>query len=397
MKFQSLVVLFATAATAVDLPLCGDRPQGCDDLTKQDKTTCKKKIASLNAQSTLCLGPARTVTRTEFEYPTNTVTKTLNPLPITEKATVTITKKGPVVTPPTVTLTATESELVHEIVFDTVYETDYSTETETETQTQTDTQTEFETESRTQTVDYVAPTCPPNNPARVRRDGETLPKYCECYLTVTSGRAPDQTTTATVTKRPVKETVWEVNSVTATVTRTVTETSFTNSKTVVAPETTKTITETQTQTDHEPTSISTGVTETVTEIKTVHELATKTETETKVSTATAAACANPSSWAQPGKITIPTGTTALKKDTITKAGGGAPLLQECCELCFSTPNCDFFRTKNNNCELYSTKKQVAGSCTPAQCPFGFQQISTVPNTPDTWSYFRGPCFKAALA
>lgn len=49
----------------------------------------------MDLQKEMCLAPARTVTRTEFVYPTNTVTKTLDPIPVTEKATKTITKKGP--------------------------------------------------------------------------------------------------------------------------------------------------------------------------------------------------------------------------------------------------------------------------------------------------------------
>lgn len=46
MKFQTIVVLFATAASAVSLPVCEQRPAACDAMSKQDKTQCKKKIGT---------------------------------------------------------------------------------------------------------------------------------------------------------------------------------------------------------------------------------------------------------------------------------------------------------------------------------------------------------------
>lgn len=49
----------------------------------------------MDLQREMCLAPPRTVTRTELVYPTKTVTKTLDPIPITTKVTKTITKKGP--------------------------------------------------------------------------------------------------------------------------------------------------------------------------------------------------------------------------------------------------------------------------------------------------------------
>ncbi|KAM6516570.1 hypothetical protein FALCPG4_014751 [Fusarium falciforme] len=393
MKFQTLVVLFATAASAVSPPVCGERPAACDSMSKQDKNACKKKIAAMDLQKEMCLAPARTVTRTEFVYPTNTVTKTLDPIPVTEKATKTITKKGPAITPPTITLTNTDTEIVHETVTDTSTETDYFTETKTETSTQTDTKTETKTESKTETVDFVAPTCAPTI-KRARRE-EALPTDCSCLLTVTSGRAPDATSTATVTKRATTVTVYEINSITATVTRTVTETKFTNSKTVQAPETTITETKTETQTDHVPTTVHTPVTQTKTETKTETETATKTETQTNIATQTAPACVNPTAWIQPGSsIKIPSGIS-LKKDTLNKNlfEAADKFLKRCCEKCFSDNNCDFFKVNFGglSCDLYYTKTK-AGDCLPAQCPLGFPTLTL--GNKDTSTYYRGPCFKS---
>ncbi|RTE83630.1 hypothetical protein BHE90_001822 [Fusarium euwallaceae] len=395
MKYQALVVLFATAASAVSPPVCADRPAACDAMTKQDKNACKKKIAALDLRAEICLAPPKTVTRTEFVYPTNTVTKTLDPIPITEKATKTITKKGPAITPPTITLTATEHEITHETVTDTTTETDYITEFKTETSTQTDTKTETKTESKTETVDFVAPTCAPAG-KRARRD-EALPKDCSCLLTVTSGRAPDATSTATVTKRTTTVTEYEMNSITGTVTRTVTETKFTNSKTVQAPETTITTTETETQTDHVPTTVHTAVTQTNTETKTETETSTTTSTQTNTATETAPACANPTAWVQPGSIKIPN-SISLKKDTIYKTNSetAAKFLTRCCEKCFSAQNCDFFKTTTTvgitTCDLYTTKTK-AGTCTPAQCPLGFPVLNI--GNKDSSAYYRGPCFKSS--
>ncbi|RSL44393.1 hypothetical protein CEP54_014707 [Fusarium duplospermum] len=396
MKYQTLVVLFATAASAVSPPVCGERPAACNAMTKQDKNACKKKIAALDLRAEMCLAPAKTVTRTEFVYPTNTVTKTLDPVPITEKATKTITKKGPAITPPTITLTATEHEITHETVTDTTTETDYITESKTETSTQTDTKTETKTESRTETVDFVAPTCAPAAGRRARRE-EALPTDCSCLLTVTSGRAPDATSTATVTKRTTTVTEYEINSITGTVTRTVTETKFTNSKTVQAPETTVTTTETETQTDHVPTTVHTAVTQTNTETKTETETSTTTSTQTNVATETAPACVNPTAWIQPGSIKIPN-SISLKKDTIIKTTEtSAKFLTRCCEKCFSDKNCDFFKITTGlfgvvTCDLYTTKTK-AGSCTPAQCPLGFPVLTI--GAKDNSAYYRGPCFKSS--
>ncbi|KAM0545354.1 hypothetical protein ACHAPJ_011426 [Fusarium lateritium] len=276
MKFQNVLVLFTSTASATAPPTCkGSTPSYCKYTSNRDANQCRQLFGKSYINVATCQPPAKTVTSTRTNCVTSVTTKTLAPPRATKKVFKILTKIGKPTTQPTVTLTATSTKIDTTTLTDSSTVTEVNTITDTETDTITDTETITITSTSTTTVPFdQQPTCTVKK--RASQFGRSnakkpLPTSCSCFLTSTK---PATTKTATVTKNKpaVTRTVYKIGGPRQTITRTITVIRYAAGPTLSAPETTKTITTSITQTDRTQTTITDAQTSTATE--------TETETDT---------------------------------------------------------------------------------------------------------------------
>ncbi|KAM5354986.1 hypothetical protein ACJ41O_001632 [Fusarium nematophilum] len=394
MKFQTIVVLFVAVASAYKpLPTCKAPSSACKYVSKSDAKECRKLFAQRYVDIKTCWAPARTVTSTRTVCQTTVTTKTLKPPATTTKVFVTTTKTGKPTTRPTTTLTATSTQIDKTTLTDTTTSTEFDIVTETETETETLTDTETTTATSTTTLGWEPPTCQGPIKRAVsygsNKYKKPLPAKCSCFLTTTKP-GPVVTATVTTKKRPITRTVYKVGGPRPTVKRTITITRYTAGPTLSAPETTITITRTITQTDRTLT--------TVTEEQVSTSTATITETQTDTTTSTASATATATQGACNNLAAIRYSDRSFSHPNVVLSSSGQAIGEEgvrfCCNVCFNSKDCVYFRVANNFCQIFFTRNNVINPCTSDECRRGLSPVIVGPA--DGHDYYLGECIGARI-
>ncbi|RSM01534.1 hypothetical protein CEP52_008461 [Fusarium oligoseptatum] len=310
-------------------------------LSKEDKSRYWRKIAKKNVKLETSLAPAHTATCTRTIRATSIVVITLQPTAVTKKVTQMTTETGAPVTPLTITVTKTDIDVEMITEADTTHATNFVTVTETETETEVATEIKLITETKTHTDPWSPSECDERrvigSKRELRQKRAQIPAKC-------------------FTKPAVTLTIFKITLKRPTVMRTVTLTRYAPGTTVSAPKTTETITEHGTQTDH------TLVTDVFTETETEMTTTVTTETETEWVVQTASACSNIEVLRKPGSLSNP--TVFFKKfenPSLTES----ELTMACCDTCFASPDCAYFRVAWPHCETYGTHSKIVNSCYPA--------------------------------
>ncbi|KAM0543701.1 hypothetical protein ACHAPJ_012150 [Fusarium lateritium] len=389
MKFQSAFVFFTAAVSATaPPPTCkGSAPSYCKYTSNRDATECRRLFAKNYIDVATCQLPAKTVTSTRIKRATIVTTKTIAPPARTTKVYKTITKTGKPTTLPTITVTATSTEIDTTVVTDSTTITEFNTVTDTETNSVTNTQTVTSTSTSTTTLPFSDPqSCTRKKRAR----GVSIPTSCSCFLTATKPAATE-TIVITKNKPAITHTVYKIGGPRKVISRTIIIIRYASGPTVSAPETTKTSTATITQTDHTTTTITNSQTTTTTEVKDVTDTVTQTKTETATATATKSPCDDIGS-VEPINQQI---SGSVIEITTSKDASGPNAAKSCCQSCYARPNCVQFRVGNGQCDVFSTKPSFSSSCSSPLCPRGFPDLDI--GSDDGFNYYLGPCFGTAVA
>ncbi|KAI8721650.1 hypothetical protein NCS52_00307100 [Fusarium sp. LHS14.1] len=399
MKFQNVVVLFTAVVSATAPPTCkASPPLYCKYTSNRDANECWRLFAKSYINVATCQLPAKTVTSTRTQCATRVTTKTVAPPPRTTKVYKTITKTGKPTTLPTITVTATSTEIDTTVLTDRTTTVDLRTTTEFETNRVRSTRTITTTKTITTTVpfeeDQVVCT------RKKRAIGKSLPTSCSCFLTTVKdkrcrrewrGQAAmellEATKTAIVTKNKpaVTHTVYKFGGPQKVISRTITIFRCVAGPTVSAPETTTTNIATVTQTDYTLTTVTDSQITTATEVEEVTDFVVATKTETVTATATRSPCDDAGSW-DPIQQEIAGSSIEV---TTSKDASGPDAVRPCCQSCYANPNCVLFRVGGNVCEVFSSVPSFSDSCTSPLCPRGFPSLSFYES--DGKDYYLGPC------
>ncbi|KAL2669996.1 hypothetical protein Neosp_014875 [[Neocosmospora] mangrovei] len=334
-----------------------------------------------------CQLPAKTVTSTRTQCSTRVTTKTVPLPPRTTKVYKTITKTGKPTTLPTITVTATSTQIDTTVLTDSTTTVDLQTTTEFQTNRVRSTRTITSTKIITTTVPFDDPVVCTR---KKRALGKSLPTSCSCFLTTTK---PAATKTAIVTKNKpaVTHTVYKFGGPRKVISRTITIFRYVAGPTVSAPETTTTSIATVTQTDHTLTTVTDSQITTATEVEEVTDIVVQTKTETATATATKSPCDDPGSLESMQQEIAGSSIEV----TTSQDASGPDAVKSCCESCYANPNCVLFRVGGNVCEVFSSVPSFSDSCTSPLCPRGFPFLSIY--GPDGKDYYFGPCFGMAGA
>ncbi|KAH7129595.1 hypothetical protein B0J13DRAFT_564297 [Dactylonectria estremocensis] len=397
MKLVALSFVVAATASAFSYPTCKGPTTLCKYVSQQHAGRCSRLIDSKNMKVTTCQSVAPTITSTRTTQPTVFVTRTIYPQEFTKEIQKTITKSGQPIAQPTLTLTATLTQIVKTTIIDTTVCATTSTAVTTDIETTFTTSTV--TELSTSTVTWEKPYCGVRNKKRCvdlrdikkRHDRRApLPTECSCFLTSTQAYKSIQTATITIKNSPCTETTYVENSQTPTITRTITLTKYSGGRTLCAPETTETITKLFTRTIHSWTTVFDTTITTLTE----HDTTTITDTTatTEIVIETADPCDDVSEEA--GAMYR---MNQLAESVVGKTSNGLSV-NECCRSCYGTPSCAFFRHRVEP-ELECTNYFISDDTTDLYCqgltdlcPVGFVLYARQGPTADPdFDYWWGPC------
>ncbi|RMJ14330.1 hypothetical protein CDV36_006002 [Fusarium kuroshium] len=320
-------------------------------LSKEDKSQYWRKIAKKNVKLETSLAPAHTATSTPTIRPTSIIVVTLQPAAVTKKVTQMTTETGSPVTPLTITVTETDVDVEMITEADTTHATNFVTVTETETETEVATEIELITETKTRTDPWSPSECDERrvigSKRELRQKRAQIPAKCWTRARIDGhGHSHKARSDSHHLQDHIKETCRHEDRYSYTLRPRYYR---------ISPQTTETITEHGTQTDH------TLVTDVFTETETEMTTTVTTETETEWVVQTTSACSNIEVLRKPRSLSNPTVFFKFENPSLTES----ELTMACCDTCFASPDCAYFRVAWSHCETYGTHSKIVNSCYPA--------------------------------